>query len=268
MAAARVEGSDQQELLELAIEAAKAAGELLRERFEDGGELDVASKTTPTDLVSEADLASQTAIRELIGARRPDDAFLAEEEDADAAGSSGLQWVVDPLDGTINFIFGIPLWCVSIAVRGAEGTIAGVIHSPMLGETFSAARGGSLLCNGEPIAPSRRRADSLAEALVATGFAYSPPVRAAQADVLGQLIASIRDIRRCGAAALDLAWTAAGHFDAFFERTVKPWDTAAGALLCECAGLEVHELSERPGLPPGILAAPSALAGPLLEIVG
>ena len=264
----RVEQTDPHELLALATAAAHGAGRLLRERFEAGGEAHVSSKSTPTDLVSEADLASQREIRALIGGRRPQDGFLAEEEAADVVGASGLQWVVDPLDGTINFLFGIPIWCVSIAVTDSLGTLAGVVHDPLAGETFTAVRGGPPQRNGVAIRPSRERASSLAEALVATGFAYDSHVRAAQADTMAATIGAIRDIRRCGAAALDLAWTAAGRFDAFFERTVKPWDTAAGALLCECAGLEVHELPERPGLPAGILAAPPELAGPLLELVG
>ena len=264
-----MEGADRQQLLAIASEAAQAAGALLSERFEAGGKLGVSSKSTPTDLVSEADLASQRAIRELISARRPDDSFLAEEEGADTAGTTGLQWVVDPLDGTINFVFGIPLWCVSIAVRDADATLAGVIHCPLVGETFTAVRGDDApQLNGEAIVPAKRRAESLAQALVATGFAYDAAVRANQAEVVRELIGSIRDIRRCGAAALDLAWTAAGRFDAFFERTVKVWDTAAGALLCECAGLEVHELPDRPGLPAGILAATPELAGQLLELIG
>jgi myo-inositol-1(or 4)-monophosphatase len=263
-----VTGNDSNELLELAIEAACAAGTLLAERFHAGGEHGVSSKSTPTDLVSEADVASQRAIHELIRARRPDDGFLAEEEGTDTAGSSRLQWVVDPLDGTINFLFGIPLWCVSVAVRDVDGTLAGVVHDPLAGETFSAVRGGPPQRNGRTMHPVRERATALAEALVATGFAYDARVRAAQADAVGRLIGEIRDIRRCGAAALDLAWTAAGRFDAYFERTVKPWDTAAGALLCECAGLEVHALAERPGLPAGILAAPPALAAPLIDLVG
>jgi myo-inositol-1(or 4)-monophosphatase len=265
---AGVEGTDPNELLELAIEAASAAGVLLAERFRAGGEHGVTSKSTPTDLVSEADVASQRAIRELIGARRPDDGFLAEEEGSDIAGSSSLQWVVDPLDGTINFLFGIPLWCVSVAVRDANGTLAGVVHDPLSGETFSALRGGRPQRNGAAIDPARVRASVLGEALVATGFAYDARVRAAQAVAVATLIGEVRDIRRCGAAALDLAWTAAGRFDAYYERTVKPWDTAAGALLCECAGLEVRVLADRPGLPGGILVAPPALLQPLLDLVG
>ncbi|MGD0198305.1 MAG: inositol monophosphatase family protein [Solirubrobacteraceae bacterium] len=255
-----------QELLALASEAALAAGDLLQERF--GGVRDVHSKSSPTDLVSDADVTAQRAIRELISAARPGDGFLAEEEGANIAGSSGLRWVVDPLDGTVNFLFGIPLWCVSIAVQDAAGTLAGVIYDPLRREAFAAVRGAELTINGEPPSPARARAASLDEALVATGFAYDAKVRGAQAEVIKGLISAVRDIRRCGAAALDLAWTAAGRFDAFFERTVKLWDTAAGTLLCECAGLEVHELVDRPGLPAGVLAAPPQFAAQLLELVG
>jgi myo-inositol-1(or 4)-monophosphatase len=264
-----VTDADPTELLALASEAARVGGELLRERFEAGGKLGVSSKSTPTDLVSEADLASQRAIRELLWTARPDDGFLGEEEGADSAGTSGLQWVVDPLDGTINFFYGLPLWCVSVAVRDADSVVAGVIHVPMAGETFTALRGGGPpLLNGSEIVGGKPRAERLDEALVATGFAYDSRVRSAQAEVIEGMLASVRDIRRCGAAALDLAWTAAGRFDAFFERTVREWDTAAGALLCECAGLEIHELPERPGLPAGLLAAPPSFAGALLALVG
>jgi myo-inositol-1(or 4)-monophosphatase len=258
---------DGQELLELATEAARAAGELLRERFAAGREQDVAAKSTPTDLVSEADLASQRAIRELITARRPDDGLLGEEAGLDAAGSSGLRWIIDPLDGTINFLFRIPQWSVTIAVADEAGTLAGVIYDPNTGELFTAVRGERPKRNGAELAPAPR-AVSLDQALVATGFAYDGDVRAAQAEVLGRLIGGVRDIRRFGSAALDLAWTAAGRYDAYFERSVKQWDIAAGVLLCEAAGLEVHELRKRDVLPWGVLAAPPALAGELLEIVG
>jgi len=227
-----VTDADPTQLLALASEAARVGGELLRERFEAGGKLGVSSKSTPTDLVSEADLASQRAIRELLWAARPDDGFLGEEE-------------------------------------GADSVVAGVIHVPMAGETFTALRGGGPpLLNGSEIVGGKPRAERLDEALVATGFAYDSRVRSAQAEVIEGMLASVRDIRRCGAAALDLAWTAAGRFDAFFERTVREWDTAAGALLCECAGLEIHELPERPGLPAGLLAAPPSFAGALLSLVG
>jgi myo-inositol-1(or 4)-monophosphatase len=255
------------ELLALASEAALAAGALLRERFEAGPEHDVSAKSTPTDLVSEADLASQRAIRALIGERRPHDSFLAEEGGTDLAGSSGLQWVVDPLDGTINFLFGIPHWCVSIAVKDEHGTLTGVIHDPLAEETFTAVRGEPPTRNGRVMAAAGGRGASLADALVATGFAYDAQVRAAQGEVFERLISRVRDIRRFGSAALDLAWTATGRYDAFFERTIKPWDIAAGVLLCECAGLEAHELPAHGELPPGILVVAPSLAPSLLALM-
>jgi myo-inositol-1(or 4)-monophosphatase len=259
--------SDEGALLELAVEAATTAGALLLERVRHGAERRVASKSTPTDLVSEADLASERAIRELLAARRPDDGFVGEEGES-AEGTSGLSWVVDPLDGTVNFLFGIPQWCVSIAVRDESGEMAGAIFDPCSGELFSATREGPALLDGAALPRSARRCDELASALVATGFAYDAQVRAAQADVFEHLIPRVRDIRRFGSAALDLAWTAAGRYDAYFERTVKPWDIAAGVLVCERAGLEVRKLAEREGLPWGVVVAAAQLVEPLHALVG
>jgi myo-inositol-1(or 4)-monophosphatase len=277
---------DAGELLELAVEAARMAGSLLAERARHGAEREVASKSTPTDLVSEADLASQRAIRALLRERRPDDGFLGEEEGGSEEGRSGLSWVVDPLDGTVNFLFGIPQWCVSVAVRDRQGTLAGAVYDPNREELFSATRdGGARLvgrrgvesladpAGGEPDHERRTGAEAgpgggdLASAMVATGLAYDAEVRRAQGRVLERLIPRVRDIRRFGSAALDLTWTAAGRFDAYFERTVKQWDIAAGALICERAGLQVHELPAHENLPWGILVAPPALAEPLLELV-
>jgi myo-inositol-1(or 4)-monophosphatase len=264
-----------EELLEVAVEAARCAGALLAERVRRGAEREVSSKSTPTDLVSEADLASERAIRELLAARRPHDGFVGEEGDH-VEGTSGLSWVVDPLDGTINFLFGLPQWCVSVAVRDAQGTIlAGAIHDPSRQQLFSAARGARAMLTGPEgtielgnAHALRPRASDLASAMVATGFAYDARVRAAQARVLERVLPRVRDIRRFGSAALDLAWTAAGRYDAYFERTVKPWDIAAGTLLCEAVGLRVVELPEHEDLPWGILVAPPALCEPLLELVG
>jgi myo-inositol-1(or 4)-monophosphatase len=281
-------------LLEVAVEAATMAGELLLERARAGRELDVSSKSTPTDLVSEADLASERAIKALLARRRPDDGFVGEEGGAEQ-GSSGLSWVVDPLDGTINFLFGIPQWCVSVAVRDGAGTIAGAVYDPNRDELFAATREGRATLTGpqgtvelvgprrgepeesggrEPeesgatIKPARSGREQLPTAMVATGLAYDARVRAAQAKVLARVIPQVRDIRRFGSAALDLSWTAAGRYDAYFERTVKQWDIAAGVLICERAGLRVLELPIHEDLPWGILVAPEAIAGPLLELVG
>lgn len=253
-----------EELLAVALEAAEVAGALLLERFHAPREA-LRAKSTPTDLVTEADLAAERMIRDLLTRRRPGDAVLGEEGGEDAgSGEAGLRWVVDPLDGTINFLFGIPQWSVSIACEDGDGAVAGVVVDAVRGETFAAVRGGTATVNGEPIAASEQ--DDLAEALLATGFGYAAEVRAAQAEVIARVLPRVRDIRRAGSAALDLAWTACGRHDAFFERGVKPWDVAAGALLCRCAGLETRTLEPAGVLPAGLLAAPAALVAPLLEL--
>jgi myo-inositol-1(or 4)-monophosphatase len=260
-------------LLEVAVDAARMAGALLLERASRGAELDVTSKSTPTDLVSAADLESERAIRELLATRRPDDGIVG-EEGAPTQGSSGLSWVVDPLDGTVNFLFGIPQWCVSVAVRDDRGTVAGAVYDPNRDEMFSATRDGRATLAGShgqtelgEGGPARPRGEDLATAMVATGLAYDASVRAAQAKVLARLAPRVRDIRRFGSAALDLTWTASGRFDAYFERTVKQWDIAAGALICERAGLRVIELPVHQDLAWGILVASPALAEPLLALV-
>jgi myo-inositol-1(or 4)-monophosphatase len=257
---------DTELLKQVAVRAARTAGALLLERFQSGEQHDVTSKSTPTDLVSEADIEAERTIRELLGELRPNDGFLGEESGGET-GLSGLRWVVDPLDGTVNFLFGIPQWCVSVAVQDGEGSLAGAIYDPCRGELFTAVRGEAPTLEGPfgvrtLTSPLR---NDLATAMVATGLAYDARVRAAQAQVLARLIPRVRDIRRFGSAALDLAWTAAGRFDAYYERTIKPWDIAAGMLICECAGLEIVELLEREDLPWGILVGAPALCGALLE---
>ncbi len=278
--------SDPEGLLQVAVDTAMTAGLLLLERFNEGRERNVESKSTPTDLVSEADHLSQRCIREALALRRPQDGFLGEEEGGEEAGRSGLRWVVDPLDGTVNFLFGLPQWCVSVAAQDERGSLVGAIYDPIREELFTAVRDGEARvkapAKGSPIAPppageprcfeeltlGGSGREDLPTAMVATGFAYDARVRAAQAQVLARVLPRVRDVRRFGSAALDLAWTAAGRYDAYFERTVKPWDIAAGTLLCEAAGLRVVELPEQTDLPWGILVAPPVLCEPLLELVG
>jgi myo-inositol-1(or 4)-monophosphatase len=193
--------------------------------------------------------------------------------------------VVDPLDGTVNFLFGIPQWCVSIAVRDREGTLAGAVYDPNRDELFTASRDGRAELRGPGVvselrgpprdaARSENGVDSqssageeLRSAMIATGLAYDAGVREAQGRVLARLVGRVRDIRRFGSAALDLTWTAAGRYDAYFERSVKQWDIAAGALICERAGLRVAELPVFENLPWGILVGPPDLVDPLLELV-
>jgi myo-inositol-1(or 4)-monophosphatase len=253
------------ELLAIAEEAARAAGGLLLERFGEGRSAsgEITSKSTSTDLVSESDLAAEATIRAILESRRPDDAIMGEEGD-DKPGTTGLRWIVDPLDGTINFLFGIPIWCVSVACEG----VAGVVFDPNRDELFAtpAVAGGSPTCNGEPIGASLR--DELGRTLLATGFGYDSEVRRSQAAVVARILPVVRDIRRAGSAALDLAWCAAGRLDAYYEYGVKPWDVAAGRLLCTAAGLEVHDLPGGDGLPPGIMTAPPATAAELLALLG
>lgn len=246
------------ELLGVAREAARAAAPLLVERF--GHERVLATKTTPTDLVSAADLAAERAIRAVLAERVPEDAVVG-EEGADTAGSSGRRWIVDPLDGTVNYLYGIPMWCVSVACEG----LAAVVLDPLRGECFTAtADGPARLGDGE-----LRRGDggTLDRALVATGFGYDSERRALQAQVAARVLPQVRDIRRGGSAALDLAWTAAGRIDAYYEHGVNAWDTAAGELICARAGLRVEHLEPAGGLPAGVLAAPPSLAEPLLALV-
>ena len=211
--------------------------------------------------MSEADIAAEELIRRRLSQERPDDGIVGEEGD-DHTGTSGRRWIVDPLDGTVNFLFGIPQWAVSIALEGEVG----VVYDPMRDECWSVAAGGPAMLDGEPVGPSGR--DELATALVATGFGYDPAVRKVQAGIVAALLPRVRDIRRLGSAALDLAWTAGGRYDAYFERGVKTWDVAAGSLMCAAAGLEVRELSPLPPSDSGILVAPAAFAQELADAVG
>jgi myo-inositol-1(or 4)-monophosphatase len=256
------------ELRALAEDVARDAGALLRERFH-GPAGPLRAKSSPTDLVSEADLVAERLIRERLAAARPHDAVLGEEggdRGPAAGGVEELRWIVDPLDGTINFLFGIPQWAVSIACDDAEGTLVGVVHDPLRGETFAAVRGGPPTLDGVPVEAST--CDDLAVARVATGFAYDASVRGAQAEVAARVLPRVRDVRRLGSAALDLAWTACGRYDAYYERGLKRWDLAAGALLCECAGLSVRPLAPAGELPDGLLVTPVALAETLYGLVG
>ena len=250
-------------LREVAEAIAREAGHQLREAFA-GPLVNVTAKSSPTDLVSEADHAAERLIRERLASARPGDGFLG-EEGGDDVGTTGLRWVVDPLDGTINFLFRIPQWAVSIACEDASGTLAGVIYDPMRDELWSAERGGAALLDGRPISASTRT--DLATALIATGFGYDAEIRGYQAEVVARLLPSVRDIRRLGSAALDLAWTAAGRYDAYFERGLNHWDLAAGELLCTRAGLVVRELEARPPAGTGVLVAPDALVDTLETFV-
>jgi myo-inositol-1(or 4)-monophosphatase len=249
------------ELLEIAIEAARAAGAELMARWR--RPLEIETKSTPTDPVSEADVAAERAIRDVLGRRRPADAVLGEE--GGATGDGELLWVVDPLDGTVNYLYGLPTFAVSVAVQDAAGGLAAVVLDPVRNELFSATRSGAPACDQEPISASV--CDSLSRALVGTGFAYEPAVRATQGTIVARLLPLTRDIRRAGAAALDMCSCAAGRLDAYYERGVKAWDVGAGTLICQRAGLVVRMLAADGAEPCGIVVAPAALIDELTALV-
>jgi myo-inositol-1(or 4)-monophosphatase len=254
--------ASEDELLSVAHAAAQAGAAELLPRFGRSQE-GIRSKSGPTDLVSEADLAAEAAIRRVLGERRPDDSILGEE--GGATGTGELRWVIDPLDGTTNFLFGVPMFAVSVACEGPDGMLAGVVLDPVRDESFAATRSTEATLNGAGITASTR--EDLATALVATGFGYDAELRVRQAVVLTRVLPRVRDIRRAGAAALDLAWSACGRFDAFYERGIKPWDWAAGGLIAERAGLAVRELEADADVPSGIVAAPPAVLDELLALI-
>ncbi len=245
----------------MAQRAAAAAGELLLERF-GGPARGVERKSSRTDLVSDADRDAEAAIGEILSAERPDDGLLA-EEGGNREAVSGRRWVVDPLDGTTNFLYGIPAWCVSIALEDAEGGVLGVVLDPVRGESFAATRGQGATCNDEPIATSGE--ERLDTSLVATGFSYEGAQRSLQAAVLAEVLPRVRDVRRVGAAALDLCWVAAGRLDAYYERGLKHWDWAAASLIVAEAGGALRWLE---GEPLGLVAGSPVVVEELHGLVG
>lgn len=227
------------ELLDLAVDIAHRAGRLLVEgRPADLGV--TATKSTPTDIVTEMDRASERLIVDALHTARPDDGVLA-EEGASAESRSGVRWVIDPVDGTVNYLYDLPAWAVSIAAEVEGEAVVGVVHVPRLGETFTAVRGGGAHLDGRAIRTTRDVA--LDRALVGTGFGYDPARRAAQGAVVAQVVSRLRDVRRGGSAAVDLASVACGRLDAYWERGLQPWDIAAGALIAREAGARVGGLN-------------------------
>ncbi len=221
--------------LALAIEMAHRAGVILEEGFRKRENVSVDYKGA-RDPVTEIDRASEAFLRREIGRARPGDRVLGEEEgEGDSSAEGARRWIVDPLDGTVNFMHGHPVFAVSIALE-VEGRIeAGVVHAPLLGETFSAARGDGAFRSDKRMSVSKTPA--LEKALLATGFAYQRSKTGGNnLDNFGRLSLASLGVRRMGAAALDLAWTAAGIFDGFWELGLAPWDVAAGALLVQEAG--------------------------------
>ncbi|EST38510.1 hypothetical protein N566_07060 [Streptomycetaceae bacterium MP113-05] len=255
------------ELLEIALEAAARAGALLRDGRPD--DLEVAgTKSSPIDVVTEMDLAAEKLIADHLAEHRPDDGILG-EEGASVDGTSGVRWVVDPVDGTVNYLYGLPAWAVSIAAEYRGETVVGVVEVPSRGETFRAVLGHGAFRNAQPV--RCRPAPSLDQALIGTGFNYVQRTRTAQAEVARRLIPRLRDIRRSGSAAVDLCDVAAGRLDGFYERGLHRWDWAAGDLIAREAGALT---GGRPGEPVGedltVVASPGVFRAlqPLLDDLG
>jgi len=220
------------DLLELAREVATEAAELVKTARRGGVEV-ADTKSSPVDIVTEVDRTTERLIFERLLSQRPDDGFLG-EEGGSSKSTSGVTWIVDPIDGTVNFLYGIPLYSVSIAASIEETVVAGVVLNVESGECFAATLGGGATCDGRPLAV--RGPAPLAESLVITGFNYVAEIKAKQATAVARLVTEVRDIRRLGSAALDLCAIGAGRADAYIEEGLHPWDMAAGGLVATEAG--------------------------------
>lgn len=256
--------SEPEQILELAVRLARAAGKIQRERYET--RLEVRSKSTPINLVTEVDHACERLVVEGIAAERPRDAVLAEEGSGLDRADAAWRWVIDPLDGTVNYAHGYPRFCVSIGVERESLRTVGVVYDPLLDELYTAVRGEGARRNGRAIRVSETA--SLGESLLATGFAYD--VRGSERDNLDHFAALVkrsRAVRRDGSAALDLCYVAAGRFDGFWELKLQPWDVAAGLLLVEEAGGRASDLGGGPVPRSGheVLASNGRIHGELVD---
>jgi len=254
---------DSAPLLALAERVARAAGELIvgsRPRS-----LAVtATKSSVTDIVTEMDQASERLLVEQIRAARPEDGFLGEEGAAET-GTSGVTWVIDPIDGTVNYLYEIPSYAVSVGARVGDQVVAGAVVNPVSGEAWTARRGHGAFLDGVRLRVNP--SPGLAMALVATGFGYDADRRRRQAQVLTEVLPRVRDIRRAGAASLDLCALATGRVDGYYEQGLKPWDLAAGGLVAEEAGAVVGGLRGRAAGEDLVVAAPQPLFDELVALL-
>jgi myo-inositol-1(or 4)-monophosphatase len=258
-----------QELIDLARSVAVEAGDLAKRLRAEGVQV-ADTKSTATDIVTFADRETEQLIRRRLAEARPDDGFLGEESGAER-GTSGLTWVVDPIDGTVNYAYGLPFYAVSIAVVEGEPdpltwtALAGCVTNPVSGEVFTATAGGGAFLGSDAIRVAPYVEPS--QALLATGFSYTPERRTAQAAALARYISSVRDIRRIGVAALDLCYVASGRLNAYAETGLHPWDQAAGVLIAREAGARVTGWGGAEPSRNFLLAAEPRLAEELEEIL-
>lgn len=256
---------DPADLLELAVALARDAGRLALHGRRDAGARAGATKSSATDEVTEHDRAAERLLVERLLEARPDDAIVG-EEGAAVGGTSGHEWLLDPIDGTTNFVYDLPSWSTSVAVTREGTTVAGVVYLPVTDETFAARLGHGATLDGRPIRCRDER--ELHRALVATGFGYDPDVRREQARRVAGLIGAIRDVRRLGSAAIDLCHVAAGRVDAYYEEHLNPWDAAAGLLIATEAGATASDFAGRAPRPEQLLVATPPLHPLLVDLLG
>ena len=228
------------ELLELAKKVGREAGALLMDR---PPAFEIESKSTAIDIATQMDKKAEKFIMESLLSARPDDGIIG-EEGANVVSKSGITWVIDPLDGTVNYFYGLPGWNVSIAARDERGSVVGVVTAPTINSTWWATRGGGAFYNGHPI--SCNEPIALDRALIATGFQYDLAHRISQLNDLTKLVPVARDVRRNGAAAVDLCHVAMGALDAYYEDGLKDWDWAAGGLVVTEAGATFAQFATGP----------------------
>lgn len=260
------------DLLFTAITAAREAGRIQIEEL--GSDLEVGTKSTDTDLVTRVDKLCEERVREVVLSAYPDHEFLGEEASSAAGGvraaGSGAapRWIVDPLDGTVNYAHGYPFFCVSVALEVAGEVTVGVVFDPLRDELFSAVAGQGATLNGEALQVSATRA--LGQALACTGFAYDVPTRLKNLELFARVLPVTRGVRRAGAAALDVCYVACGRLDAFWELDLQPWDAAAATLILREAGgtaTGANGVAYRPG-DPLLVATNGALHGKFLDLLG
>lgn len=250
-----------------AEDLARRAGALAlegRQQLGIGQHLSHDTKSTATDPVTEFDRAAEALIVDAIRRHRPDDSIVG-EEGTDHVGSSGFAWHIDPIDGTVNFVYDLPAWCTSIAVVDQQGSLAGAVYAPASDELFAASRGDGATLNGTTLSCSA--ATDLSLALVATGFTYAPQTRAIQGARVAELLSYVRDIRRNGSAALDLCMVASGRVDAYFEEHLNSWDLAAGILIAREAGAITSDLGSGPAGPAATVAATPGVHAALVDAI-
>jgi myo-inositol-1(or 4)-monophosphatase len=250
------------QLLTLATDAAREASRIHRQGLTRPNAVRI--KSTPSDFVSDVDQRAERAVVDMLAAARPHDAVLAEEGEAHAGGS-GVRWIIDPLDGTTNYLHGYPAYCVSIAAEVDGAVAVGVVGESSSGTLYSAVRGAGAWRDGEPIAA--RPEGVLARAIVGTGFSYDAHQRRRQAEALVRIVERVGDVRRSGSAALDLCLLAGGQIDAYFELDLAPWDYSAGRLIAQEAGATVLALPASHGRGPAIVGAHPALFGQFVALL-